>query len=34
MTSYNERLDKIIDRVYLFGMNGCWVNKGLYEQND
>ena len=22
MTNYNERLDKIIDRVYLFGMNG------------
>ena len=22
MTNYNERLDKIIHRVYLFGMNG------------
>ncbi len=22
MTNYNERLNKIIDRVYLFGMNG------------
>ena len=22
MTNYNERLDEILDRVYLFGMNG------------